>query len=1282
MATVCSSCGTENKPGRRFCVGCGSPLAVACPACGALADPGDRFCGECATPLAEWVANAAARVPAQAGTPARLATHGTIAAPAGIPAAGPGSPASALVAERRLVSILFADLVGFTGLSADRDPEETRELLGRYFELAREVVGRYGGTIEKFIGDAVMTVWGAPVAHEDDAERAVRAGLDLVAAVPRLHPGLEARAAVLTGEAAVTLGATGQGIVAGDLVNTASRLQSVAEPGTVLVGETTRRATGRAIVYRDAGERALKGKERPLTAWQALRVVAERGGRNRAETLEAPFVGRDEELRLLKDLFHATGREGRARLVSVIGPAGIGKTRLAWEFLKYVDGLVDAVWWHDGRSPAYGDGITFRALGEMIRGRSGLREADDEATTRSKVAEAVAEHVADDDERRWIEPALLALLGIGSSATRPEEMFGAWRTFFERLATTAPVVMVFEDFHHADPGLLDFVDHLLEWSRGVPIYVITLARPDLLERRPDWGAGKRSFTSVHLEPLPEPAVRALLAGLVPGLPEPAVRAIVERAGGIPLYAIETIRMLVADGRLVHAGDAFTPAGDLTTLEVPETLHALIAARLDALPAVERALLSDAAVIGMSFTPAALASVSGRPEAEIEGPLRALLRRELLVRQADPRSPERGQFAFVQPLIREVAYSTLARRDRTSRHLAAARFFEALGSDELAGALAGHYLAAHRQATDPGQASALAAQARIALSAAAERAATLGSHDQAIIFLRQALEVTDEPGEQAALLERLGETALQADRPVEARDELIRALDLRERAGDRGGAARCAATLAGAIVDLRAGEGGIDEVRALADRYLDLLDEEPGAVELAAQLSRILFLFDRMQEALDVAERTLRSAERLNLVDVVADLLVTKGTALASVGREYEGLGVLEAGLRLAEARGGSRTTIRAQNNLGYMLIYRDPPRAEAILAEGAAAARRIGDVRWAVQVAVNVTGVLNTLGRTDDALAACAEIDGLEPQGPGRWWVTMAAAMSRLWRGELGDAELAVLVAETTETSDPQVMGFLHWIEADADFLAGRYGDDRTRRHEVARTDEARAGLNLAYSARSALMLRDRDAAAADLAAMEATLTRGALLEAHGRRNQGRDRGPGGPARRGAGRLPRGHRRLSGAPGSRGGDSGAGHADHPRPGRAGLPGRRGASAIDLRGGRLPATAASPGRGARQRHVCGRRARTVAPLTPRRSAVRHCAARGANGRASGADGRGGRHCVRRQRPRPPLWRLRRAELPRADQPRASAGRVRGRTGAGRRQRRSLPAARSCVPREWR
>jgi len=353
----CPACSTDNDTTRKFCRECGGPLALRCPACGTGNAPSDKFCGECG----------AALTPAGPAAPA----------PPPEPAARP-VPAS----ERRLVSVLFADLVGFTTVSERRDAEDVQELLTRYFEEATRLVDRYGGVVEKFIGDAVMAVWGTPTAQEDDAERAVRAALDLVEAVVAMGsevgaPDLEARAGVLTGEAAVTLGVQGQGMVAGDLVNTAARTQAAAEPGTVLVGEATRRASEAAVVYADAGDHRLKGKADPVRLWRAVRVVAGVGGTLRSSGLEAPFVGRDRELRLVKELFHATAEEGRARLVSVEGVAGIGKSRLAWEFEKYIDGLQETVWWHRGRCLAYGEGVTYWALAEMVRRRAGILEGEE-----------------------------------------------------------------------------------------------------------------------------------------------------------------------------------------------------------------------------------------------------------------------------------------------------------------------------------------------------------------------------------------------------------------------------------------------------------------------------------------------------------------------------------------------------------------------------------------------------------------------------------------------------------------------------------------------------------------------------------------------------------------------------------------------------------------------------------------------------------------------------------------------------------------------------------------
>jgi class 3 adenylate cyclase len=1053
---ICSNCGAHNEPGRKFCGDCAARLASVCPACGASNPPTARFCGECAAALV-------------AG-----------AAPAPAIAQSPSSSSSEVppVAERRLVSILFADLVGFTTLAEGRDAEDTRELLSKYFDLSRDVIGRYGGTVEKFIGDAVMAVWGAPTAHEDDAERAVRAGLELVDAVRSLGQTIEARAGVLTGEAAVTIGATNQGMVAGDLVNTASRLQSVAAPGTVLVGEATQRAASRAIAFEPAGEQALKGKAAPVAAWRALRVIAEIGGRNRKEALEAPFVGRENELRQLKDQFHATTREERARLVSVIGPAGIGKSRLAWEFLKYIDGLIETVLWHDGRSPAYGDGISFWALGEMIRERCHLLETDDAPTTRTKLGETLATHVPDADERRWIEPALLALLGIEPSTTGPEQLFGAWRTFFERLAATAPVVLVFEDFHFADAGLIDFVDHLLEWSRNVPIYVVTLSRPELIERRPDWGAGKRNFTSLYLEPLSAIAMRELLAGLVPGLPAAAVNAVVSRADGMPLYAVETVRMLLAEGRLKLDGDQYVPVGDLTSLAVPETLTALIASRLDGLTAADRALVSDAAVLGQSFTLAGLSAVSGVPEAELEPRLRALVRRELLTLQADPRSPERGQYAFVQALIREVAYNTLAKKDRKSRHLAAARFFEALGSDELAGALAGHYLAAQANAAEGPEADALAAQARIALRAAAERAINLGSLGQGVGFLDQARAVTRDEAELADLLEQAGGAAHMAGMTAVAEERLRQAVEARRRLADPDAVAGSIASLGSLLISSLRHEAGLALLESAATELLgsDRVPTGPGGVALLAQLSRAYFFNDNQLQAIAVADRALQAGERLDLAAIVSDTLITRGSALCHLGRGYEGLGAIRAGIELADERGLVSTALRGRLNMGVLAA---DPRASFEAAEAALEiARRFGLRGFVRTLVANSASAALEVGEWDRAIAAIGQardesVDELEANHLS--WVLFTFASDR---GEGVTAERDRLTAWATSMGESGATVAIHDLLGESHFGAGAYSQACDEWLIFGPSDLLNAPIAYLNAGISALLAGDRERAA------------------------------------------------------------------------------------------------------------------------------------------------------------------------------------------------------------
>nr|MDP8904862.1 AAA family ATPase [Chloroflexota bacterium] len=854
-------------------------------------------------------------------------------------------PAQPAGAERRLVTVLFADLVGFTPFAEERDAEDVRETLERYSGLASEVVARYGGTVEKFIGDAVMAVWGTPSAHEDDAERAVRAALELVDAVRALGPAILARAGVLTGEAAVNVAATNQGLLAGDLVNTAARLQSVAPPGAVLVGESTMRAASAALAFEPAGEQALKGKQAPVPAWRALRVVANLGGSGRTEMLETPFVGRDEEFRLLREQLHVSGRDPRVRLISVTGPAGIGKSRLAWELEKYVGGLVEVIYWHRGRCPAYGEGVSFWALGEMVRQRAGLAETDNEVTTRGQIEATVAEFVRDETERPWISQALLVLLGVEQQAQSGREtVFAAWRRFFENIAARGTTVLVFEDLHWADSGLLDFIDHLLDWSKQVPLLVVTLARPELFDRRPDWGAGRRTFTALALDPLPNPAMREMLTVLAPDLPESALRAIIARADGIPLYAVETVRMLVADGRLEQIEGRYRATRELGDLEVPDSLRSLIMSRLDALAADDRRLLQEASVLGQSFTLPALAAVNASTDAaELESRLRGLVRRELLALEADPRSPERGQYAFMQSLIREVAYSTLARPERRRRHLAAARYFEATGGDETAAVLASHYVAAHDASPPGAEADAVAAQARVALRAAADRAAALGGHDQAAAYLEQALAMTAERAERAQLLERKAaelDLAGRYDQSLAAAQGAIeeyRALD------DANGMARTRVVLAADLID---GARIAEALAELEQARAELTDDVEPAIraQVLAKLAHAYYRDLQLDRSLEMAEVALTLAEHHRLNRTIAEAMVSRGTALWMSSRQREALVLLRAGMELAKRERDIGTVLRAAANLAPLIATAESSReAVAVGREAVELARTTGN---------------------------------------------------------------------------------------------------------------------------------------------------------------------------------------------------------------------------------------------------------------------------------------------------------------------------------------------------
>jgi class 3 adenylate cyclase/tetratricopeptide (TPR) repeat protein len=1041
----CPTCGAENREGRKFCAECGQPLGLGCPACGTPNEPGERFCGECGAALTAE------------------------AAPREDPASREG-PA----AERRLVSVLFADLVGFTPFSETRDAEEVRELLSRYFDSCRRIISLYGGTVEKFIGDAVMAVWGTPTATEDDAERAVRAALDLVAAVSALGQEigaeeLRARAGVLTGEAAVTIGAEGQGMVAGDLVNTASRIQAAAEPGGVFVGDATRRATERTIVYDEAGSFELKGKEGPASLWKARRVVSGLRGSLKSEGLEAPFVGRDRELRQIKDLFHACAEEGKAHLVSVTGIAGIGKSRLAWEFYKYFDGIAETVFWHRGRCLPYGEGVTYWALADMVRMRCRIAEDDAPDAAAEKLEATLVEHIVDVDERAFVQPRLAHLLGLAERETHDrQDLFAAWRLFFERLADTNPTVLAFEDLQWADASLLDFVEYLLDWSRNHPIFVVTLARPELLERRPTWGAGQRSFTSLYVEPLSEEAMRALLAGLVPGLREELQERILQRAEGVPLYAVETVRMLLDRGLLVPEGSTYRLTGEVESLEVPETLHALIAARLDGLQPEERKVLEDGSVLGKTFTLDALSALSGLDRMRLDPLLASLVQKEILGLQADPRSPEHGQYGFLQDLVRHVAYGTLSKRERRSRHLAAAEYLAtsfAGEEDEVIEVVASHYVDAYEAQPDAEDAMEIKQRAIEVLARAGERAASLAAAGEARRYFEQACELSDDPSERASLLARAGEMAGNAADPEAASARLEEAIALYESAGDTHGAARAAGQLGYAL----AFTGHREEAIAQMERAFDVISHDPPDEDLAVLAGRLAlnhwFLGD-LERSAELAELGLDIAENYRYPRPLELALRCKGAIAYSRGHPEEASAYHRHALEIALTH-----DLTQQASTLYFIasdgeFRRDRYEAAlGFLRESLALSRKLGSrpAEWATLA--EMTYPLSMLGRWDDALALFENPTEEHARSGGVLLSLLQGPLEiHVARGEPDEARrLFSLFAHLEDSSDVQDRSACLSARARLHVTEGRLAE------ALADADEAiEAGATLGYGGQAA----------------------------------------------------------------------------------------------------------------------------------------------------------------------------------------------------------------------
>jgi predicted ATPase/class 3 adenylate cyclase len=896
---------------------------AVCPRCGQENPDGFRFCGSC----------------------------GSAMAPTGA------------TEERKVVTVLFADLVGFTGRSEGMDVEDVRGTLAPYHALLRKQLEPFGGTVEKFIGDAVMALFGAPVSHEDDPERAVRAALSIRAAIDRLNeeePGLDlhVRVGVNTGEALVVLGADaarGEGMASGDVVNTAARLQAAAPVDGILVGETTYRATDRAITYRAVDPVTAKGKSHPVPAWEAVEARA-RLGVDVVHRPTTPLVGRRSEVDLLLDALGRCRAEHAVQLVTLVGVPGIGKSRLVWELFEAVERDPDFITWRQGRSLPYGDGVTYWALGEMLTAQAGILDSDSAVDAGAKLRATVADVIDDPVEAAWVEEHVRALAGLEAGPAlgedRRSEATAAWRRFLEALAERHPLVLVFEDLHWADDALLDFVDHLVDWASGVPMLVVCTARPELLDRRGGWGGGKRNALTIALSPLPDSDIARLIGTLLEQavLPAETQATLLATAEGNPLYAEEYVRMLIDRGHLRHDGGRWRlmSAGGLS---VPESVQGLIAARLDDLPADQKQLLQDASVLGKIVWLGALAAMGDRGRFEVEERLHALERREMLRRERRSSVGGETEYAFRHILVRDVAYGQIPRAQRAEKHRRAAEWIESVSADRenAPDMLAHHYSQALEYARDAGQPTAgLELRTRIAFREAADRARALNSFASALRHYHAALELWPEDDPEWPLL--VVETADVGLSVSAARMTALlhRASGRLAEAGDFANAAKAEMLVAFRYWNEARTEQAV-AAYARAEALVDRAEPSPMVAHVLSRIAINSMLRGDYAATIAACERTLAIAEQLGLEEIRAHVLNTRGVARIQHG-DLGGLADQEESIAIAERLNAAEALIRGYKNFASTLgEMGDLVRATELEQQGADAARRFAadfQVMW------------------------------------------------------------------------------------------------------------------------------------------------------------------------------------------------------------------------------------------------------------------------------------------------------------------------------------------------
>jgi len=978
------------------------------------------------------------------------------------------------------VTVLFCDLVGFTAASDAADPEDVRSRMLPYYARLRQEIERYGGTVEKFIGDAVMAAFGAPVAHEDDAERAVRAGLRILEAIDELNEqapalSLQVRIGINTGEAIVALGTRpeqGEGSVLGDVVNTASRLQGTAPVNGIAVSEQTYLATERVFDYEALEPVSVKGKAEPLAIWRPLQARA-RFGSDVTRAHATPLFGRELETSLLIGAFDRCALQRSCQLVTVVGEPGVGKSRLCAELFHHLEDRPGLVRWRQGRCLPYGEGIAFWALGEIVKAECGILESDSPEQAAAKLERVLP---ADDPERDWLEARLRPLVGAGGEPASQEESFSAWRRFLESWAEGRETILVFEDLHWADEGLVSFLEHVADWSEGVPLLLLCTSRPELFERHPTFGAKARNAQRINLAPLTEEETTRLIVSLLGRavLPAETQRTLLERTGGNPLYAEEFVRLLADREQLTGAAE-----------QMPDSVQALIAARLDTLSAERKSLLQDAAVLGKIFWAGALAEMGAREARDVESALHELSRKEL-VRPARATSMEgEAEYGFWHVLVRDVCYAQIPRAARAARHRAAAAWIERQAGErveDLADVLAYHYVEAvelARAAGQPKEAVDLEARAIRYLALAGERALALNV-ERAERSLARALDLSParDPG-RAGLLERWAQAAQQRGRLREAKAALEEAIALYREQGDSVAAGRSLTTLTLVL----AGLGDPDRQQPLTEA-IALLEAQPPGPELVAAYAMlasvyVVFLSD-FPEAVRASERALDLAAELDLPEH-ARALGFLGNARASLG-ERDGIDDLRRALALSVERGRSRDAAVFYNNLAYGLwAYEGPQPALALAREGADFCRRRGIAEFERNLAARIVSYSSQCGLVTEALA---EAEPLVAQLEAAGSVTSILVRSVQLRllAERGDpqaraADAERLAATARETAEVQQLATAFAAAARLLLSHGRHDEARALLQELEQTsgigDDPNFVANLPEVLRCALALGD-----------------------------------------------------------------------------------------------------------------------------------------------------------------------------------------------------------------